>query len=78
MLHQLTVEVYDNNRIILAQGSDLMRTANTPMETFATSMEASDTRGHCEEPKRDKCVKQETLASRLRPLHELHARALAY
>jgi len=28
---KLTVEVYDDNRIILAQGTDLMRTANTPM-----------------------------------------------
>jgi hypothetical protein len=28
---KLTVEVYDDNRIILAQGTDLIRTANTPM-----------------------------------------------
>ncbi len=28
---KLTVEVYDDSRIILAQGTDLPRTANTPM-----------------------------------------------
>ena len=28
---KLTVEVYDDTRIILAQGTDLLRTANTPM-----------------------------------------------
>jgi hypothetical protein len=28
---KLTVEVYDDNRVILAQGTDLPRTANTPM-----------------------------------------------
>ena len=28
---KLSVEVYDDTRIILAQGTDLLRTANTPM-----------------------------------------------
>ena len=34
---KLTVEVYDDNRVILAQGTDLSRTANTPMTRHVES-----------------------------------------